>query len=58
VVRQGARVDFQDDVVRAALSTSAVDLVVELGVGMASATAYGCDLSTGYITENAAYYSS
>jgi glutamate N-acetyltransferase/amino-acid N-acetyltransferase len=58
VIRQGARVDFDDALVRTALSTSTVDLVVELGVGMASATAYGCDLSTGYITENAAYYSS
>jgi glutamate N-acetyltransferase/amino-acid N-acetyltransferase len=58
VIRQGTRVEFEDDVVRAALSTTAVDLIVELGVGLASATAYGCDLSTGYITENAAYYSS
>ena len=58
VVKQGARVEFEDAVVRAALSTDAVDLVVELGVGSATATAYGCDLSTGYITENAAYYSS
>ena len=58
VVRNGARVEFDDGVVRAALSTTVVDLVVELGVGMASATAYGCDLSKGYIEENAAYYSS
>jgi glutamate N-acetyltransferase / amino-acid N-acetyltransferase len=58
VVRQGLRVPFEDDVVRAALSTTTVDLVVEVGVGLATATAYGCDLSTGYITENAAYYSS
>ena len=58
VVRQGARVDFDDAIVRAALSTSVVELVVEVGVGMASATAYGCDLSEGYIAENAAYYSS
>ena len=58
VVRQGARMEFDDAMVRAALSTHAVDLVVELGVGMASATAYGCDLSRGYIEENASYYSS
>jgi glutamate N-acetyltransferase / amino-acid N-acetyltransferase len=58
VVRNGARVEFDDAMVRAALSTTVVDLVVELGVGMASATAYGCDLSKGYIDENAAYYSS
>jgi len=58
VIRQGTRVDFDDEVVRRALTTEAVDIVVELGVGGATATAYGCDLSTGYITENAAYYSS
>ena len=58
VVRNGARVEFDDPTLRAALSTTVVDLVVELGVGMASATAYGCDLSKGYIEENAAYDSS
>jgi glutamate N-acetyltransferase/amino-acid N-acetyltransferase len=58
VVRSGTRVDFDDNVVRAALSNETIDLVVELGVGSASATAYGCDLSKGYIEENAAYYSS
>ena len=58
VVRNGVRMEFDDATVRAALSTSVVDLEVELGAGMASATAYGCDLSKGYIDENAAYYSS
>ena len=58
VVRDGVRVDFEDSVVRAALMRPEVDLIVELGVGSATATAFGCDLSTGYITENAAYYSS
>jgi len=58
VVRGGMRVDFDDQIVRKALSTDTVDLVVELGVGRAVATAYGCDLSAGYIEENAAYYSS
>jgi glutamate N-acetyltransferase/amino-acid N-acetyltransferase len=58
VVRQGERVNFDDALARAALATSIIDLVVEVGVGMASATAYGCDLSKGYIAENAAYYSS
>ena len=29
-----------------------------LGVGDGAATAYGCDLTKGYIDENAAYYSS
>lgn len=58
VVRGGARADFDDGVVRAALGTEVVDLEISLGVGIARATAYGCDLSKGYIEENAAYYSS
>lgn len=58
VVKHGARVAFDDALARAALSTGTIDIVIELGVGPASATAYGCDLSKGYIEENAAYYSS
>jgi glutamate N-acetyltransferase / amino-acid N-acetyltransferase len=58
VVRGGVRVDFDDATVRAALGTDTVDLEVALGIGDASARAYGCDLTQGYIDENAAYYSS
>ncbi|HEY2162737.1 MAG TPA: bifunctional glutamate N-acetyltransferase/amino-acid acetyltransferase ArgJ [Gemmatimonadaceae bacterium] len=58
VVRGGRRLDFDDAVVRATLAAEQVDLEVSLGVGNAAATAYGCDLTTGYIEENAAYYSS
>ena len=58
VVRAGQRLDFEDATVRAALTTERVDLEVHLGVGAADATAYGCDLTKGYIDENAAYYSS
>lgn len=58
VVRDGARVAFDDAVVRAALAKEDVDIEVALGVGAGAATAYGCDLTKGYIEENAAYYSS
>jgi glutamate N-acetyltransferase/amino-acid N-acetyltransferase len=58
VVKEGARLAFDEAVVRSALKTEVVDLVVSLGVGEAGATAYGCDLTKGYIEENAAYYSS
>ena len=58
VVRNGARLDFEDAAVREALRREAVDLEVNLGIGTASARAYGCDLTKGYIDENAAYYSS
>jgi glutamate N-acetyltransferase/amino-acid N-acetyltransferase len=58
VVRGGLRLDFDEATVRAALGADTVDIEVALGVGDASATAYGCDLTKGYIEENAAYYSS
>jgi len=58
VVRGGNRLDFDDAKVRATLAADTVDIVVDLGVGGETATAYGCDLSKGYVDENAAYYSS
>lgn len=58
VVQGGRRLAFDDAVVRAALATEVVDLAVALGVGDARARAFGCDLTKGYVDENAAYYSS
>jgi glutamate N-acetyltransferase/amino-acid N-acetyltransferase len=58
VVRGGQRLHFDDAAVRAALGTDTVDIEVILGVGDGEAMAYGCDLTQGYIEENAAYYSS
>ncbi len=58
VVRGGERLEFDDAVVRAALTAEVVDLEIALGVGEADATAYGCDLTKGYVEENASYYSS
>jgi glutamate N-acetyltransferase/amino-acid N-acetyltransferase len=58
VVANGTRLDFDDAVVRVALGVEVVDLEVSLGAGSATARAYGCDLTKGYIDENAAYYSS
>jgi len=58
VVRGGTRLDFDDADVRRTLGDEVVDLVVSLGTGDAEATAYGCDLTKGYVEENAAYYSS
>jgi glutamate N-acetyltransferase/amino-acid N-acetyltransferase len=58
VVKGGERLDFDEPALRTALKDEVVDLVVSLGLGSASATAYGCDLTSGYIEENAAYYSS
>jgi glutamate N-acetyltransferase / amino-acid N-acetyltransferase len=58
VVEQGSRARFDDERVRAELTGDTVDLEIELASGDAEATAYGCDLTEGYIRENAAYYSS
>jgi glutamate N-acetyltransferase/amino-acid N-acetyltransferase len=58
VVRGGQRLDFEDATVRATLGAEVVDLEVALGVGDGEARAYGCDLTAGYVEENAAYYSS
>jgi glutamate N-acetyltransferase / amino-acid N-acetyltransferase len=58
VVHAGQRTEFDEAAVRAALATDTTDILVSLGVGEGEATAFGCDLSAGYISENAAYYSS
>ena len=58
VVHAGQRTEFDEAAVRAALATDTTDILVSLGVGDGEATAFGCDLSAGYISENAAYYSS
>lgn len=58
VVEGGGRADFQREEVRAALGGDIVDIRIEMGVGSSEARAWGCDLSHGYIDENAAYSSS
>jgi glutamate N-acetyltransferase/amino-acid N-acetyltransferase len=58
VVKGGERMEFDEEVVRATLKSDVVEIVVSLGVGDATATAYGCDFTAGYIEENAAYLSS
>ena len=58
VFQGGGRTDFDEPGVRALLGQDPVDLGVELGLGEGEARAWGCDLTPGYIAENAAYYSS
>ncbi len=58
VVRGGVPASFEDEAVRVLLSGDPVEITVELGVGSGSAMAFGCDLTEGYIRENAAYASS
>jgi glutamate N-acetyltransferase / amino-acid N-acetyltransferase len=58
VIEAGVRAPFDEQQVRRALAVDTIDLEIELRAGDAQATAYGCDLTEGYIRENAAYYSS
>jgi glutamate N-acetyltransferase/amino-acid N-acetyltransferase len=58
VYKDQHRVDFDEARVRALLSGDTVHISVDLQEGTGQALAYGCDLTQGYIEENAAYYSS
>lgn len=58
VLEAGRKTAYDDAEVRTILQADPVDLEVGLGVGTHRARAWGCDLTHGYIDENAAYYSS
>jgi glutamate N-acetyltransferase / amino-acid N-acetyltransferase len=58
VCERGARCDFDEARLRELLTRDPCEIRVSLDMGDATATAYGCDLTHGYVDENAAYYSS
>lgn len=58
VVEAGVRAPFDEPAVRRLLAGDPVDIEIDVAAGNAAATAYGCDLTAGYVAENAAYYSS
>ncbi|NJD20345.1 MAG: bifunctional ornithine acetyltransferase/N-acetylglutamate synthase, partial [Gemmatimonadetes bacterium] len=58
VLADGRRTAFDEAGLRKLLRTDPVDLEVFMGLGDGRARAWGCDLTHGYIDENAAYYSS
>ena len=58
VFREGGRTEYDEVELRRILAGDPVDIRVSLGMGSGTATAFGCDLTHGYIDENAAYYSS
>jgi len=58
VLADGGKVDFDEGRVRTLLRGGDVDLEVDLALGRHRARAWGCDLTQGYVEENAAYYSS
>ncbi len=58
VVRGGLVARFDESEVRALLQGDPVEIEIDLGVGPGQGLGLGCDLTEGYITENAAYSSS
>ena len=58
VIRGGMRADFDEAQLRRELAGDPIEITIDLDVGAGFATAFGCDLTEGYITENAAYFSS
>jgi len=58
VIRNGVPVDFPEARVRELLGGDPVDVRIDLGVGSGEGMALGCDLTEGYVEENAAYASS
>jgi glutamate N-acetyltransferase/amino-acid N-acetyltransferase len=52
------RPDFNENLLRGELGGEHVVIAVDMGIGEGAAVAFGCDLTEGYIRENAAYYSS
>jgi len=57
VFAHSQKATFDEMAVRHLLAGDPVEITVNLNVGAQEAIAYGCDLTEGYIVENAAYYS-
>src|SRR5713226_7212454 len=55
VVQKGIAASYQQDDARAAMAGSEVTIAVDLHLGEGRATAWGCDLTHGYIDENTLY---
>ncbi|MBI4298475.1 MAG: bifunctional glutamate N-acetyltransferase/amino-acid acetyltransferase ArgJ [Chloroflexi bacterium] len=55
LVEEGRPIPYFQDAVVAAIKSGDVSFRVKLNVGDGSATAWGCDLTTEYVTFNAAY---
>jgi glutamate N-acetyltransferase/amino-acid N-acetyltransferase len=55
VMRQGMAAQYDNDAARAAMQGPEVTITVDLHSGEGEATAWGCDLTHGYIDENTLY---
>jgi len=55
VTKRGMAAKYHQEDARAAMAGSEVTITVDLHLGEAKATAWGCDLTHGYIDENTLY---
>ncbi len=55
VCKNGAGIDFSEDVAKEILSENEIDILVALGDGDGNATAWGCDLTYEYVKINGDY---
>ena len=58
IYENAGKTDYDEPALRKTISGDPVVFQIDLGLGDGEATTYGCDLTHGYIDENAAYYSS
>jgi glutamate N-acetyltransferase/amino-acid N-acetyltransferase len=55
VCRNGAGVDFSEEKAKEILSEKEIEIIVDLGLGDVSSTAWGCDLTYDYVKINGDY---
>src|SRR5437763_2165978 len=55
LVKQGIAAQYEQDQARAAMAGKEVTITIDLHLGGGKATAWGCDLTHGYIDENTLY---
>ena len=55
VCENGAGIDFSEDTAKTVLSEDEIDILITLGDGEGSATAWGCDLTYDYVKINGDY---
>ena len=57
VCKNGAGIDFSEDIAKTVLLEDEIEILVSVGDGPAAATAWGCDLTYDYVKINGDYRS-
>lgn len=57
VCKNGAGIDFSEDIAKTVLLEDEIEILVSVGDGPAEATAWGCDLTYDYVKINGDYRS-